>query len=410
MNCDFENKKSATETTMDEKPETRTSKPLRWTLKTRIKSNGLKRTITGLSLVAYLAFSVYTGVPLILLNTLIIQMKCFDEVIIIAYSRKKIPDIPHFRTLNWYFVITANYFFSGETLAQYLEVYVKKYRSLQLLVTYHRFISFCLYLAGIIWFLALVRRNRQNARHLFGLFFWTFFLTVLFCLQSHLIVHTTFEGIIWCLVPLMLVIINDVFAYVFGRHYGKRQLISLSPKKTVEGFIMGGISTFVLGALLSYLCCRVQYLVCPVKYVEQNDSIVLDTNCTRSPVFKVTEYQLGNSGISFNTYPFILHSFSLSFFASVIAPFGGFFASGFKRAVNVKNFGDTIPGHGGIMDRFDCQYLMVTFVNVYVSTFIRTPYVDQIFQKIVSLSEQEQLEFYHSLKEFLYSSNLKNIQ
>lgn len=31
-----------------------------------------------------------------------------------------------------------------------------------------------------------------------------------------------------------------------------------------------------------------------------------------------------------------------------------------------------IPGHGGIMDRFDCQFLMATFVNVYISSFIRT--------------------------------------
>lgn len=38
-----------------------------------------------------------------------------------------------------------------------------------------------------------------------------------------------------------------------------------------------------------------------------------------------------------------------------VSPAGGFFASGFKRAFHMKDFGDTIPGHGGVTDRFDCQ-------------------------------------------------------
>lgn len=81
-------------------------------------------------------------------------------------------------------------------------------------------------------------------------------------------------------------------------------------------------------------------------------------------------------------YPFMLHSLSLSVFSSVIGPFGGFFASGFKRAFKIKDFGDMIPGHGGIMDRFDCQFLMATFVNVYIYSFIRVTSPSRILQEV----------------------------
>jgi len=44
--------------------------------------------------------------------------------------------------------------------------------------------------------------------------------------------------------------------------------------------------------------------------------------------------------------PVQLHALALASFSSLIAPFGGFFASGVKRAFQIKDFGDSIPGHG----------------------------------------------------------------
>lgn len=53
-----------------------------------------------------------------------------------------------------------------------------------------------------------------------------------------------------------------------------------------------------------------------------------------------------------------------------------------------------IPGHGGIMDRFDCQFLMATFVNVYISSFIRTASP----QKLLALVRISSIEFLKNLR------------
>jgi len=65
-----------------------------------------------------------------------------------------------------------------------------------------------------------------------------------------------------------------------------------------------------------------------------------------------------------------LHALLFAAFASMVAPFGGFFASGFKRAFKIKDFGNTIPGHGGFTDRMDCQLVMGSFTFVYLTYVI----------------------------------------
>jgi len=52
------------------------------------------------------------------------------------------------------------------------------------------------------------------------------------------------------ILPVALVICNDIFAYIFGFFFGRTRLIALSPKKTWEGFIGGLLCTLVLGFLV----------------------------------------------------------------------------------------------------------------------------------------------------------------
>jgi len=60
----------------------------------------------------------------------------------------------------------------------------------------------------------------------------------------------------------------------------------------------------------------------------------------------------------------------LGIYAAFIGPFPGFVASGFKRAYGVKDFAKTFPGHGGFVDRLDCQILNFVFCSLLVSQFI----------------------------------------
>lgn len=107
--------------------------------------------------------------------------------------------------------------------------------------------------------------------------------------------------------------------------------------------------------------------------------------------------------------PIQLHSILLSIFASVIGPFGGFFASGFKRAFKVKDFSDSIPGHGGVTDRVDCQFLMGLFSYVYFISFIKDVQtsVGHVLQAAINgLSQDDQIQLFHSLKAYLEGQDL----
>lgn len=345
------------------------------------------------------------GPIMLMLLAFIIQVLCFREILKIGYNSNKVPyNLPYFRFLNWYFLMIANYFFSVETVAPHFEDYYKKINYLKVMIRYNRFISFCVYFGGIILFvLSLVRKYDLKQ---FKILAWTHMLLIIIVLQSYMIIGNMFNGLIWLILPVSLVILNDIFAYLFGRLCGKTPLIELSPKKTWEGFIGGVFGTIIAGYVLAHIMCQSKYFVCPIKYSVTDSGLVMSSDCTPSYLFVPTRYSM--RFFSFDFYSFMYHFLAFALFASIIAPFGGFCASGFKRAFKIKDFGDVIPGHGGIMDRFDCQFLMATFVNVYIFTFVQNLSVEIIFEKILYLDEKKQLQFYYILKDFLQSNNIRN--
>ncbi|XP_028661444.1 phosphatidate cytidylyltransferase 1 [Erpetoichthys calabaricus] len=360
------------------------------------------RGILTLTMISGFFLTIYMGPLVLMFLVLGIQIKCFHEIITIGYRVYHSYDLPWFRTLSWYFLLCVNYFFYGETVADYFVTFVQREEPLQFLVRYHRFISFALYLTGFCMFvLSLVKKHYRLQFYMFA---WTHVTLLIVVTQSHLVIQNLFEGMIWFIVPISIVICNDIMAYLFGFFFGRTPLIKLSPKKTWEGFIGGFFSTVVFGFLFAYLLAQYTYLVCPVGYSESNSFAV---SCEPSELFVLQEYTLPSPlrtllrSKTVKLYPFQFHSIALSTFASLIGPFGGFFASGFKRAFKIKDFADTIPGHGGIMDRFDCQYLMATFVHVYITSFIRGPNPSKVLQQLMVLQPEQQLSIFNTLKSHL---------
>jgi len=355
---------------------------------------------------------IYGGPLALMITTFCVQVKCFAEIINIGYAVYKMDNLPWFRSMSWYFLIASNYFFYGESLVEYFGVLINRIDFLPFLVKYHRFISFAMYIVGFVWFvLSLVKKYYLRQ---FSLFAWTHVALLIVVTQSYLIIQNMFQGLIWFIMPVLMVIANDVMAYVFGFFMGRTPLIKLSPKKTWEGFIGGGVATVFLSLGLSYVMCQFPYFVCPIEYSPQLEMMTM--SCEPSALFRPQEYVLPQTLTTWRRvlgmketltlYPFLLHSLFMSLFASIIGPFGGFFASGFKRAFKIKDFGDIIPGHGGIMDRFDCQFLMATFVNVYIHSFINVATPGKLIQLVYMLKPEEQLELFHTLEDSLLARGI----
>lgn len=370
----------------------------------------LRTLFTTILIICFMVL-IYMGPIVMLLTILVVQVKCFNEIMRIGFATHRIPSGKLFHFVPWYFLAVANYFFIGESITQYFTVYLYKYAILKLLFGYHRFFALCLYFSGFIWFLFTLARKHDVKQ--FAILTWTHLALILIVAQTFMVVKNISQGIIWLVAPGSMIACNDMMAYIFGKWLGKTPLTELSPKKTWEGFIGGGIFTVFFALVLSAILCRYQYFVCPLQYVDIDGSVQLLTNCTPSSVFQMETYQFAFSipktlqiETSVTTYPFLLHTLYLSLFSSIIAPFGGIFASGFKRTFKVKDFGTAIPGHGGLVDRFDCQLVMVTFVNVYISSFIKVVTPESIFRKVVLLDEEQQLMFYHGLQHLLGSNNL----
>lgn len=320
--------------------------------------------------------------------------------------------------LKRYFLATTTYFLYGEGLIYYFKERLLVDALFVHLAQHHRFISFSAYIIGIVAFVLNLRKGHYKFQ--FGQLAFTHMILLFVVFQASFVTCNLFEGLFWFVFPAALVICNDIMAYFFGFFFGRTRLIKLSPKKTWEGFWGALASTIIFGFFLSGALAKIPYLVCPIRDLSQNYFSFVPCDSV-NPVFQSKAYPLtpalsaliyhltGQKHRLLYIAPIQFHSIFLSIFASVIGPFGGFFASGFKRAFKIKDFSDSIPGHGGVTDRVDCQFLMGLFSYVYLMSFVKVvkTSVGEVLQLAIDgLSPAEQVSLYHRLAEYLQNQQL----
>jgi phosphatidate cytidylyltransferase len=128
------------------------------------------------------------------------------------------------------------------------------------------------------------------------------------------------------LILIFLVWINDIFSYIFGRAIGGKKLApKISPNKTWAGAIGG-----IIGCLLFFVIMN----------------LVIDKNA------------FNNIKLSFYI------ALAIHFFIPIVSQIGDLFESWLKRKSGLKDSGNIIPGHGGLLDRLDGLLLVMNVTGI----------------------------------------------
>lgn len=276
-------------------------------------SNFWARTITGLSMVFVLLAALVLGGWIFAGIFLIITLFGLWEFYGLITSESCHPQ-------KIYGIISGGVFYITFTIFQFTKVFYDiKFWPLFLLLPF-------LLLIPIIFFSFIVEIYRKKTNPLInisttliGILYIALPLSLLNFFSGN--TNFTFHGLPEILVGyFVLTWFYDTAAYLFGKQFGKHKFFErISPKKTWEGTIAGGLITLITAFGLSYLFLDIQL----------SDWMVV---------------------------------------AAIVLLFGthGDLAESLiKRSLNVKDSGSILPGHGGILDRFDTILISAPFVFLY---------------------------------------------
>ena len=138
-----------------------------------------------------------------------------------------------------------------------------------------------------------------------------------------------FDGRVYVLIPISIAFVSDAGGYFAGRAFGRHKLISkISPKKTLEGSLGG------FAATLAFMM-----IFCLIMIIAEE--------------------------AEFSLLAVLLYSL----LGSAVTQLGDLAFSLIKREYGKKDFGHILPGHGGMLDRFDSMVLLAPFITALVFWF-----------------------------------------
>ena len=139
----------------------------------------------------------------------------------------------------------------------------------------------------------------------------------------------TDQGWVLLIFAFLLIWVNDIFAYLTGVSIGRHKLCPrISPKKTIEGSIGGAVFTMLFAYILNRFVLNVFF---------------------------------------FENYMSDIEVLFLALGVVLFGTLGDLTESMMKRHAGVKDSGNIIPGHGGILDRFDATFMAMPFVFLYLN-------------------------------------------
>lgn len=184
--------------------------------------------------------------------------------------------------------------------------------------------SFIVFVLSVIYFAFLmVEKSRCKFNQAISSVFVSLLVVLMFKAIPEL--RNIENGLYYLTLAVTLCFVTDAAAYLIGKPFGRHKLApKVSPNKSVEGAVAGVV--FAMAFALGLGALAQHFLSLEINYIT-----------------------------------LLIYAFA----ASIVGQFGDLSMSAVKRAAGIKDFSNILPGHGGILDRFDSHLFAVSFTYIF---------------------------------------------